>query len=84
MKNGESELIVEQWLGLPYRSSPELLFKYDDKDDIDVSKLTYEEAEQALEKLWTYLFGYATLVFINPNSKEETDEKIILVSNMGS
>ncbi len=40
-------------------------------------KLTYEEAEEALEKLWTYLFGYATLVFINPNSKEETDEKII-------
>ena len=45
VKNGESELIVEQWSGLPYRSSPELLFKYDDKDDIDVSKLTYEEGK---------------------------------------
>ena len=38
-------MIVEQWSGLPYRSSPELLFKYDDKDDIDVSKLTYEEGK---------------------------------------
>ena len=45
VKNGESELIVEQWSGLPYRSSPELLFKYDDKDDIDVSKLTFEEGK---------------------------------------
>lgn len=45
VKNGESELIVEQWSGLPYRSSPELLFKYDDKDDIEVSKLTFEEGK---------------------------------------
>lgn len=40
-------------------------------------ELTYEQAKESLERLWTYLFGYATLVFINPNSKEETDNKIV-------
>lgn len=36
VKNGESELIVEQWSGLPYRSSPELLFIYDEKDEVEI------------------------------------------------
>ena len=45
VKSGKAELVLKQWSGLPYRSSPELLFKYDDKDDIDVSKLTYEEGK---------------------------------------
>ena len=40
-------------------------------------KLTYEQAKEAPERLWTYLFGYATLIFINPDSKDETDDKII-------
>lgn len=40
VKSGKAELVLKQWEGRPYRSTPNKLSIYDDKDDVDVSKLT--------------------------------------------
>ena len=40
MKSGKAELVLKQWEGRPYHSTPNKLSIYDDKDDVDVSKLT--------------------------------------------
>ena len=40
VKSGKAELVLKQWEGRPYHSTPNKLSIYDDKDDIDVSKLT--------------------------------------------
>lgn len=48
----------------------EILFK-------SFPKLSYDEGKETIDKLWIYLFGYATLVFINPNSQNEESDEII-------
>ena len=40
VKSGKAELVLKQWEGRPYHSTPNKLSIYDDKDDVDVSKLT--------------------------------------------
>lgn len=40
--------------------------------------MTFEEGILAIENLWVYLFGYATLIFGNNKIEEKTDEKILL------
>ena len=40
VKSGKAELVLKQWEGRPYHSTPNKLFIFDDKDDVDVSKLT--------------------------------------------
>ena len=40
VKSGKAELVLKQWEGRPYHSTPNKLFIFDEKDDVDVSKLT--------------------------------------------
>ena len=40
VKSGKAELVLKQWEGRPYNSTPNKLFIFDAKDDVDVSKLT--------------------------------------------
>ena len=40
VKSGKSELVLKQWEGRPYHSTPKKLFIFDAKDDVEVSKLT--------------------------------------------
>ena len=40
VKSGKAELVLKQWEGRPYHSTPNKLFIFDAKDDVDVSKLT--------------------------------------------
>ena len=40
VKSGKAELVLKQWEGRPYRSTPNKLFIFDAKDDVEVSKLT--------------------------------------------
>ena len=40
VKSGKAELVLKQWEGRPYHSTPNKLFKKKKKDDVDVSKLT--------------------------------------------
>lgn len=40
VKSGKAELVLKQWEGRPYHSTPNKLSIYDEKDDVDVSKLT--------------------------------------------
>ena len=40
VKSGKAELVLKQWEGRPYHSTPNKLSIYDDKDDVYVSKLT--------------------------------------------
>ena len=40
VKSGKAELVLKQWEGRPYHSTPNKLSIYNDKDDVDVSKLT--------------------------------------------
>lgn len=39
--------------------------------------LTFEQSKEAIDRLWIYLFGYATLVFINPKAAEEETNEVI-------
>ena len=40
VKSGKAELVLKQWEGRPYHSTPNKLFIFDAKDDVEVSKLT--------------------------------------------
>ena len=40
VKSGKAELVLKQWDGRPYHSTPNKLFIFDAKDDVEVSKLT--------------------------------------------
>ena len=40
VKSGKAELVLKQWEGRPYHSTPKKLFIFDAKDDVEVSKLT--------------------------------------------
>ena len=43
VKSGKAELVLKQWEGRPYHSTPNKLFIFDAKDDVEVSKLTKTE-----------------------------------------
>ena len=40
VKSGKAELVLKQWEGRPNHSTPNKLFIFDEKDDVEVSKLT--------------------------------------------
>ena len=40
VKSGKAELVLKQWEGRPYHSTPNKLFVFDAKDEVEVSKLT--------------------------------------------
>ena len=40
VKSGKAELVLKQWEGRPYHSTPNKLFIFDEKDNVEVSKLT--------------------------------------------
>ena len=40
VKSGKAELVLKQWEGRPYHSTPNKLFIFDEKNDVEVSKLT--------------------------------------------
>lgn len=40
VKSGKAELVLKQREGRPYHSTPNKLFIFDEKDDVEVSKLT--------------------------------------------